>query len=458
VKIYGDITRIFMIGIGGSGMSGMAKILNNIGYKVRGSDLNTESDAANYLKSIGIDLVKGHKAENLIDEQVVVYSSAIKFNNPELLEARRRGLLILRRAEMLSELMRLKFGIAVSGSHGKTTTTSMLGQILEYSLFDPTIVVGGKVKNFKTSAKIGKGEIMLVEADESDGSFLNFFPAVSIITNIDKEHLDHYGDFDTLKQAFLKFANSTPFYGTAIVCYDDEVIRELIPNINRVVRTYGLLKGADLRGEILDDRKSEFRVYCNEKPLGKIKMGVIGEHNIKNALASIAVALYLKKIPFNKIKEALESFEGVSRRFDIRYKGKVDIVEDYGHHPTEIKATSEIAKLYDAKRVIMVFQPHRYSRTKLLLKDFPTAFKGIDYLILTDIYPASETPIEGVDGELLYKEFINRGFTNIKYIKNLEDIVAYILKIKKDGDLIIFQGAGNIRNLIPEIIGRLKDE
>ncbi len=458
MKIYGDITKIFMIGIGGSGMSGIAIILNNIGYKVRGSDLNTESDTAKYLKRIGIDLVKGHKAENLIDEQVVVYSSAIKFNNPELLEARRRGLLILRRAEMLSELMRLKFGIAVSGSHGKTTTTSMLGQILEYSLFDPTIVVGGKVKNFKSSAKIGKGEVMLVEADESDGSFLKFSPAVSIITNIDREHLDHYKNFEDLKESFVKFANSTPFYGIVVACYDDGIIREIIPGINRVVRTYGLKKGADLRGEILDEKKSKFRVYCDEKPLGEIKMKVMGEHNIRNALASIAVALYLKKIPFDNIKEALESFEGVSRRFDLRYKGKISVVEDYGHHPTEIKATVEIAKLYGAKRVVMVFQPHRYSRTKLLLKDFPKAFKGVDYLILTDIYPASETPIEGVNGELLYNEILNNGFKNIKYIKNLEDTVDYLFKNKKDGDLIIFQGAGNIRNMIPVFIERLKNE
>ncbi len=446
-----------MVGICGSGMSGMAEVLNNIGYKVRGSDLNTESDIAKYLNNIGIEIIKGHNKDNLIDEQVLVYSSAIKFNNPELLEARRRGLLILRRAEMLSELMRLKFGIAVSGSHGKTTTTSMLGQILEYSLFDPTIVVGGRVKNFQTSAKIGKGEIMLVEADESDGSFLNFLPAVSVITNIDKEHLDHYGNFENLKKAFLRFANSTPFYGITVVCNDDKIARKLIPDIKRVVRTYGLSEDSDVRGIITDKRKSEFEVYCRDKFLGKIKLKVMGEHNIKNALAAIAVALYLKKIPFKKIKEALEQFEGVNRRFDLRYKGKVDIVEDYGHHPTEIKETVKIAKLYGAERVIMVFQPHRYSRTKLLLKKFPKAFTGIDKLVLTDIYPASETPIEGITGETLYKEFLKQGFNNIKYIEKLDDIVNYLISIIKERDLIIFQGAGNIRNLIPQFIEKVKN-
>ncbi len=455
MKKYGEIDSIFMIGIGGSGMSGIAEILHNIGYKVRGSDINTESETVNYLKNLGIEVLKGHNRDNIKDEQVVVYSSAIKKDNPEIIEAQKRGMLILRRAEMLSELMRLKFGIAVSGSHGKTTTTSMIGQILEVSKFQPTVVVGGIVKNFGTSAKVGKGNLMVVEADESDGTFLNFSPAVSVITNIDREHLDHYGSFSSLKKAFIKFANSVPFYGVSIISADDKISMGLIDKITRIVKTFGFSEKANVRGIITNKEASSFKVFYNGKEQGEVKLRVEGKHNVKNALAAITVACYLK-IPFTTIKKALEEFEGVGRRFDVKYEGKFTIVEDYGHHPTEIKANLEVADKKKRKRLIVVFQPHRFSRTKLLLKKFPIAFKKADFVILTEIYPAGEEPIEGINSSLLFKEFKKQGFNNIILVNKLEKVVDEILKVAQEGDLIIFQGAGNIRNIIPELIRRVK--
>jgi len=456
MKLYGEINRVFMIGIGGSGMSGIAEILHNIGYKVRGSDINTESDTVQYLRKLGIEILKGHRKKNIRDEQVVVYSSAISEDNSELVEAKRRGVLVLRRAEMLSELMRLKFGIAVSGSHGKTTTTSILGQILEVSKFQPTVVVGGIVKNFGTSAKVGKGNLMVVEADESDGTFLNFSPVVSIITNIDKEHLDHYGSFSKLKEAFVKFANSVPFYGISILSADDKISKGIVKNIKRIVKTFGFLKDSNVRGEILDKRASSFKVFYNGEEQGIVNMKIEGKHNVKNALAAITAACYLK-IPFSTIKKALEEFEGVGRRFDIKYEDNtITVVEDYGHHPTEIKATLEVAKNRKKERLIVVFQPHRFTRTRDLLKVFPKAFKNADLIILTEIYPAGEKPIKGINSGVLYNEFKAQGFKNIIYIKKMNAIIDKLIEIKDKGDLVIFQGAGNIRNIIPEFIRRVK--
>lgn len=455
MKRYGEIDRVFMIGIGGSGMSGIAEILHNMGYRVRGSDISLNSETVKYLKNIGIEVVKGHKKENIRDEQVVVYSSAIRLNNPELIAAKEKKMLILRRAEMLSELMRLKFGIAISGSHGKTTTTSMLGQILEVSKFQPTVVVGGVVKNFGTSAKVGKGNLMVVEADESDGTFLKFSPAVSIITNIDREHLDHYGTFTKLKKAFVKFANSVPFYGISVLSSDDKVSKSIIKDIKRIVKTFGFSEYSNIRGEIINKEASSFKVFYNEEEQGTINLKVAGKHNVMNALAATTAACYLK-IPFTTIKKALEEFEGVGRRYDVKYENDITVVEDYGHHPTEIKANLDIASLKKRDRLIVVFQPHRYSRTKILLKSFPEAFKKADLIILTEIYSAGEDPIKGIDSELLFKEFKNQGFDNIIFVKKREDIVNKLIQIKKTGDLIIFQGAGDIRNLIPEFIRRVK--
>ncbi len=455
MKRYGEIDRVFMIGIGGSGMSGIAEILHNMGYRVRGSDINLNSETVKYLKNLGIEVLRGHKKENIRDEQVVVYSSAIRLNNPELIAAKEKKILILRRAEMLSELMRLKFGIAISGSHGKTTTTSMLGQILEVSKFQPTVVVGGIVKNFGTSAKVGKGNLMVVEADESDGTFLKFSPAVSIITNIDREHLDHYGTFTKLKKAFVKFANSVPFYGISVLSSDDKVSKSIIKDIKRIVKTFGFSEHSNIRGEIINKEASSFKVFYNGEEQGTINLKVAGKHNIMNALAATTAACYLK-IPFTTIKKALEEFEGVGRRYDVKYENDITVVEDYGHHPTEIKANLDIASLKKRDRLIVVFQPHRYSRTKILLKSFPEAFKKADLIILTEIYSAGEDPIKGINSKLLFREFKNQGFDNIIFVKKREDIVDKLIQIKKTGDLIIFQGAGDIRNLIPEFIRRVK--
>ena len=457
MKHYGEIRNIFMVGIGGSGMSGIAEILNTLGYTVKGSDIEMQNDTITYLKSLGIKIVQGHSSQNLDDAQVVVYSSAIENNNPELTEARQKNLLILKRSEMLSELMRMKFGIAVSGSHGKTTTTSMIGNIIMEAGLDPTIVVGGRVKNLGSSAKIGSGDIMVIEADESDGTFLNYLPAVSVITNIDEEHLDFYKTLDMLKRSFVKFANSVPFYGISIIPYDDANCQSIMPYIQKVKRTYGLSKGADIRGEILQITDSVlFNTYLKNKLLGTIELGIGGIHNAKNALAAIAVSLYLG-IPFSIIQSALANFKGVSRRFELRYKGAVKIIEDYGHHPTEIKATLEMAQQLNSSRIIVVFQPHRYSRTKILLKKFPPVFKGIDQLILTDIYPAGEKEIAEVNGRLLYKEFINQGFFNINYVENIKNLIEQFPIELNEGDLIIFQGAGDIRKIIPEFIRKIEN-
>jgi len=457
MKLYGEIRKIFMVGIGGSGMCGIAEILHNIGYKVRGSDIDVNSETISYLRNLGIEIKEGHSGNNIKEEQVVVFSSAIKYDNPELKEAKKRGLLVLRRAEMLSELMRLKFGIAVSGSHGKTTTTSMLSQILENSKYDPTIVVGGRVKNIGSSAKVGKGDIMVVEADESDGSFLNFVPSVSVITNIDREHLDHYGSFQELQEAFVKFSNSVPFYGVTVLSSDDFYSNCLQDRIIRTIKTFGLGKEAEVRGEITDKNESRFKVFYRSKLKGEINLKTRGEYNIRNALASIAVAEYLN-ISFKKIKEALEKFEGVSRRFDFKFRGDISIVEDYGHHPTEIVETLKVAQKYEYRRIIEVFQPHRYSRTKMLLKEFPPAFKLADKIILTEIYPAGEDKINRINGRILYEEFVDYGYNDIDYIEKLNDIPEFLSKIVKKGDLVIFQGAGNIRDLIPDFVRRIRNE
>ena len=457
MRLYGKIRKVFMIGIGGSGMSGIAEILHNLGYEVSGSDQNPESESVLQLRSMGIYVAGGHHPQNLGDAQVVVYSSAITPENPELVEARRRGLLVLRRAQMLSELMRMKFGVAVSGSHGKTTTTSMMGAVFMETGLDPTIVVGGKVKSMGTSAKVGEGDLMVVEADESDGTFLNFLPNVAVITNIDEEHLDHYGSFEKLLESFAAFANSVPFYGLAILCADDPWTASLKPKINRVVKTYGLSQGADVRGEILERGlgQSRFRVFSDGEELGEVTLGTGGVHNVKNALAVITAALYLE-LPFERIRSGLASFQGVSRRFDIRHSGKITVVEDYGHHPTEIAANLEMAQERNPARLVVVFQPHRYTRTHLLKEKFPPAFLQADLIILTDIYSAGENPIPGVDGESLYREFLRQGVSNVEYCPRLDRLVDYVAERMREGDWVLFQGAGNARNLIPEIIGRIE--
>ncbi len=454
MKIHGRIKRIYMIGIGGSGMCGLAEILNSLGYEVKGSDISIESESVKHLKKLGITVYKGHKKENIGDSQVVVYSSAIKEDNPELLEAKERGLLVLRRAEMLSELMRLKFGIAVSGAHGKTTTTSIIGEILKEANFDPTIVVGGRVKALGASAKLGEGEVMVAEADESDGTFLNFFPAISVITNIDREHLDYYGSLENIKKAFLRFANSVPFYGEVIINGDDVNAREIIKDVKRNITTFGFEKGNDLRAELLEKDSlgyEEFVVYYKEKKLGKFRLSIEGKHNVMNALSAIGVALYFG-IDVETIKSSLSNFKGVERRFELKYRGRISVYEDYGHHPEEIKRTLLVAKKhakYSNGRLIVVFQPHRYTRTKALYEEFPEALRIADLVLLLPIYPAGEKPIEGVSSRLIYDEAVKRGLNNIELVEK-EKVYERLETILKEGDVLMFQGAGDIRYMSNE--------
>ncbi len=456
MRINKKIKKIFMIGIGGSGMCGLAEILFSLGYDVYGSDINVDSDSVKHLKKLGIKVFKGHAPKNIGDAQVVVFSSAIKEDNPEILEAKKRGLLILRRAEMLSELMRLKFGVAIAGAHGKTTTTSMIGDILKEAGLDPTIVVGGRVKSLRASAKLGKGDIMVAEVDESDGSFLKFLPAIAVITNIDKEHLDHYGNFENLKRAFLQFANSVPFYGEVIVNGDDENIRALIERIERNTLTFGFGKGNFVRGEIVSSYKDEevFNVFLGGEFYSTFRMKVLGVHNVMNALSSISVALYFD-VDREVIKRALQNFSGVSRRFELKYDGCVKVYEDYGHHPNEIKVTLSVAKRITEGKLVVVFQPHRFTRTKFLFKEFPDTFKMADIIILLPIYPAGEEPIEGITSELLYSEFKKQGFENI-ILTNKKELFDVLFSVIKENDLILFQGAGDIRYLCNDFVEKLR--
>ena len=436
---------IHFVGIGGIGMSGIAEVLNNLGYKVQGSDIR-KSSVTDRLETLGIKIFIGHNGTNVKDAEIVIVSSAINKENQEVKAALNRGIPVIKRAEMLSELMRMKYGVAIAGTHGKTTTTSMVGTILNKAEFDPTIVIGGKLDSLGSNAKLGKGEFLVAEADESDGSFLLLNPTIAVVTNIDPEHLDFYKEgIEEIKRTFLEFVNKVPFYGVAILCLDHNNIQEIIPEIKKRVLTYGLLAQADVKAENIKFKEisSEFTVIIKNKKMGKITINMPGMHNVYNALAAITVAWELD-IPFKVIQEALNNFGGVNRRFYI--KGKVKdsiIIDDYAHHPVEIKATLEAAKRGFNKRIITIFQPHRYSRTKELLEQFATCFYNSDKLIITDIYAASEKPIEGVNSQLLYDKIKEYGHKDVHYIKNFEDIVEYVSNLLEN-DVVITTGAGDI--------------
>jgi UDP-N-acetylmuramate--alanine ligase len=445
--MYNKTHKIHFVGIGGIGMSGIAELLLNLGYGVSGSDLN-ESTITRNLQSLGAAISKGHDGSLVKGSDVVVTSSAISKNNPEVLAANEIGIPVIQRAEMLAELMRLaKYGIAIAGSHGKTSTTSMVSWMMAEAGLDPTIVVGGKVDSLGGNAKLGKGDFLVAEADESDGSFLKLAPVLDVVTNIDLEHMDHYDNIEHIKATFLEFIDRIPFYGAVILCLDDKNIADILPQIRKRKITYGFSAQADVSAEQIETGRGRvaFTVKRAGEILGKIDFSLPGKHNVYNALATICVGLEID-IPFETISSALSSFQGVQRRMQQKGKGKgITVVDDYGHHPTEIRATlAAIKEGWPEKRLVVMFQPHRYSRTIALLDEFKTCFHQADYLVMTDIYAASEEPIAGISGEILLEEVKKHGQRKIKYVARVEDLAEKILPELQEGDLVLTLGAGNI--------------
>jgi UDP-N-acetylmuramate--alanine ligase len=445
--MYGKIEKIHFVGIGGIGMSGIAEVLINLGYTVSGSDLRG-SDITERLSRQGAVIAIGHKAENLKNVDVVVISSAVHDDNPEVVEAKRLHVPVIPRAEMLAELMRMKFGIAIAGTHGKTTTTSMAASILGHAGIDPTIVIGGKLNAIGTNAQLGQGKFLLAEADESDGSFLVLSPTIAVVTNIDADHLDHYsGGIEEIKDTFVKFINKVPFYGMAVLCLDDPNIRAILPRVKKRYMTYGLSSQADIRATHVrhDGFTTTFTVHYKGYRLGDVSFTMPGAHNVLNAMACMAVALELD-VPFDVIQEGFSRFGGVGRRFTIKGEPRgITVVDDYGHHPAEIKATLAAARMgWPERRIVAVFQPHRYTRTHELFNEFVTAFYDADVLILTDVYPAGEQPVEGATAERLTAEILRHGQKDVTWIPNRELIPQHLLGIVKEGDMVITLGAGSI--------------
>lgn len=456
--MYGNIERIHFVGIGGIGMSGIAEVLLNLGYKVSGSDLR-ESDTTERLRGLGGEICIGHAAENLTNVDVVVTSTAVQTDNPEVIEARRRMVPVIPRAEMLAELMRMKYGIAIAGTHGKTTTTSMVATVLTHAGIDPTIVIGGKLNTLGSNAKLGKGDFLVAEADESDGSFLKLSPSIAVVTNIDADHLDYYaGGLEEIKDTFVEFINKIPFYGLAILCLDDRNIAECIPRIRKRFMTYGLSSQADLRASHvkLDGFNTSFTAHYKGYRLGDISFSMPGAHNVLNALACTAVALELD-VPFDKIQEGFAQFGGVGRRFTVKgEKNGIMVVDDYGHHPAEIRATLAAARNgWPERRLVVAFQPHRYSRTKELFNEFVTCFYDADVLVLTDIYAASEQPIPGVTAERLAEEIRRHGQRDVSYVADRLALPEHLAGVIKEGDIVITLGAGNIWQAGEELVAKL---
>jgi UDP-N-acetylmuramate--alanine ligase len=450
--------QIHFVGIGGVGMSGIAEVLLNLGYRVTGSDLR-RSESVERLERLGAKVFIGHDAGHIEGAQVVVYSSAVAAGNVEVAAARSRQVPAIPRAEMLAELMRLKYGIAIAGTHGKTTTTSMVAAVLAEGRLDPTVVVGGRISSLGSNARLGQGEYLVAEADESDGSFLKLSPTIAVVTTIDAEHLDHYGTLEHLSAAFLAFVNKVPFYGAAVLCLDQPHIQLLIPRMEKRIVTYGLESAADLTARRLELRgmTSRFEVLHRGIVLGECSLRVPGRHNVLNALAAIGVGLDLE-LSFQTIHKALAAFEGVQRRFQIRGEAQgVLVVDDYGHHPAEIRATLAAAKAGFDRRVVTVFQPHRYTRTLHLREDFMTAFNQSEVLAVMDIYPAGEAPIPDVTGRALADDIGSHGHRDVTYVGNdRRRILDYLIDITRPGDLVLTLGAGDVGQLGPELLHRLE--
>jgi len=454
--------HVHFVGIGGIGMSGIAEVLANLGFRVSGSD-QKKSEVTAHLEELNVEVTEGHAAENVGDAHVVVRSTAVRDDNPEIVEARRRSIPVIPRAEMLAELMRMKpHTVAVAGSHGKTTTTSMVATVLGIAGLDPTFVVGGIVRTYRANARLGKSELMVVEADESDRSFLMLTPTIAVVTNIDREHMDYYHDMEDVRKCFADFVNKVPFYGAAILCLDDPHVQAVIPKVARRRITYGLSAQADVSAhEITYDQSfgSSFTVWRGIEVLGPVSLRVPGKHNVYNSLAAIAVGLELE-VPFEKIAQALGVFAGADRRF--QFKGDeagVTVVDDYGHHPTEIKATLSAARIgAPNRRIVVLFQPHRYTRTNDLMDEFASAFNNADVLLVTDIYAASETPIDGVNAEVLTGRIKSYGHKDAEYVGAVENAAGVLRGIVREGDLVITLGAGSVNRVGDGLLALLRGE
>ena len=444
------VRRIHMVGIGGAGMSGIAEVLLSQGYEISGSDM-ADSAVVRHLRSLGAHIAVGHAPENVGDVQVLVKSTAIADSNPEVAEARRRNIAIIPRAEMLAELMRLRQGIAIAGTHGKTTTTSLTAAIFDAAGLDPTVIIGGRLNVYGTNAHLGTGEYLIAEADESDASFLCLFPIINVVTNVDEDHLDHYGTQEALDEAFVRFMNKVPFYGRNVVCLDDPGVGRLLPQVKRPVLTYGFSAEARLRAEMRESgATSRFDVFLDGELLGEVRLPHPGHHNVLNALAAIGTALEAE-IPFARCVEGLATFAGVGRRFE--FKGERDgvtVVDDYGHHPAEIAATLETARqVFPGRRIVVAFQPHRFSRTQAHFGEFCKVFEGIDRILLTEIYAAGENPIPGVSGESLAQGMRQVCSTPVRYVRTLEELVAALAEELAPGDVLLTLGAGSITRVGP---------
>jgi UDP-N-acetylmuramate--alanine ligase len=456
--MFAKIQHIHFVGIGGIGMSGIAEVLINLGYKVSGSDLKS-SAITQRLAGLGAVTFEGHRADNIAGAEVVVTSSAIALDNPEVSEARKLHIPVIPRAEMLAELMRLKYGIAIAGMHGKTTTTSMVAAVLAAGGLDPTVVVGGRVDALGSNARLGKSQYLVAEADESDRSFLKLSPILSVVTNIDREHMDCYRNMRDIKRAFLEFMDRVPFYGMVVACHDDALLRRLLPQVQRRVLTYGTRRGSDFHvrpGEAVFDTAegrpvTRFGVTYRGKNLGEFLLHVPGAHNVLNATAAIAVGVGLD-VPVEQIRAALESFRGVDRRFQLRGKAAgVSVIDDYGHHPTEIRATLSAARQCGFRKIHVIFQPHRYTRTRDLMDEFLTAFANADSLLVLDIYAASEQPIGGITGESLA-----RRIQGASYVAGFAEAVSAVSAAAEAGDMILTLGAGSVSQLGPMILEKLE--
>jgi len=438
--------HIHFVGIGGIGMSGIAELLLNLGYKVSGSDISS-SGITRRLESLGGIIFKGHSEAQILGADVVVTSSAVGPENPEVVAAARASIPVIPRAEMLAELMRLKYSVAIAGAHGKTSTTSIVASVLAKGGLDPTIVIGGKLKSIDSNALLGEGDYIVAEADESDGSFLKMSPTIAVVTNIDREHLDYYKGLNHIQEVFLKFIEKIPFYGLAVLCLDNEPIQEIIPNIQKRFTTYGMSTQADFRAKdvVFEGLKSRFKVDHLGTFLGEITLSLPGIHNVYNALASIAVGIELD-IPFDVIKSALQTVEGVQRRLEIKGEKKgITVVDDYGHHPTEIKATLQAAReSWPDRRIVVVFQPHRYTRTRALFEDFTRAFYESDLLVVLPIYAAGEEKIDGVEGFALFEEIQRHGHKDVVYAESLETAVSHLKTILASNDILLTLGAGDV--------------
>jgi UDP-N-acetylmuramate--alanine ligase len=460
--LFGKVKHLHFVGIGGIGMSGIAEILLHQGFTISGSD-ESQGDTTERLTSLGATIYKGHQADHIHGADVVVYTSAIKAEeNVETREALSKKIPVIKRSEMLAELMRMKYGIGIAGTHGKTTTTTMTGLVVQQGGFDPTIMVGGRVHSFdQTNAVVGRGDIMIVEADEYDRTFLKLSPSLVVITNIDTDHLDIYKDIDDIKSAFIEFASKVPFYGALVVCLDDPMVRSILPHITRRVLSYGLNPQAQLRAVDIhsDGMSTEFNVQWNRQPLGSVVLQVPGDHNVRNALGAIGIGLELG-MGFEDIARGLSAFSGVMRRFQVKAQIQDTLViDDYAHHPTEVQATLKAARdAWGERRIVAIFQPHLYSRTRDLYKEFGSSFFDADVLIITDVYPSRELPIEGISGQLIADTASDFGHQKVHYIPDKQQIPEFLSALHANGDIIITMGAGDIYRYGEAFVTRMKKE